>query len=80
MNVQETIIKLITQKFPNIRTDKLDLSQPLENQGIDSLDLSDLLFALERIFGRRVATSQVSSLRSVQDVVQFFSGVEKEAS
>lgn len=76
MNVQSKILELLSEKFPQLRIDKIDLDSPLENQGIDSLDMSDLLFALEREFGRRISTSQVSSLRSVRDVERFFESKE----
>lgn len=72
MTIQQKIIELITEKFPGIRAGKLDVDLPLEQQGIDSLDMSNLLFALEAQFGRRIATSQVSSLRSVRDMTEFF--------
>lgn len=76
MDVQKKILTLIGEKFPQLRADKISLDLPLENQGIDSLDMSDLLFALEREFGRRIATSQVSSLRTVRDVERFFESQE----
>jgi acyl carrier protein len=72
MTVQQQIIDVIATTFPNLQVARLDIEQPLEVQGIDSLDMSNLLFALEARFGRRVATSQVSLLRSVRHLVEFF--------
>jgi acyl carrier protein len=80
MTVQQQIIDVIAAKFPKVPVARLDPDKPLEMQGIDSLDMSDLLFALEARFGRRVSTSQVSLLRSVSHLVEFFDPAREERS
>ncbi|WP_042444079.1 phosphopantetheine-binding protein [Azospirillum sp. B510] len=71
MTSQDHVVTLISKNFPIVKTDRLSFSEPLEGQGLDSLDLSTLLFAVEEAFGRRIPTDRVSSLRSIDDIAAF---------
>lgn len=71
MTKENEIIALILKNFPVLGKGELSVSEPLEEQGIDSLDLSTLLFAVEEKFGRRIPTDKVSSLRSIRDIADF---------
>jgi acyl carrier protein len=44
---------------------------PLEEQGLDSLDIVMLLHAVEENFGVRIPQEKTTQLRSLQDIVDF---------
>lgn len=71
MNTQDKLIDIIKQNFPSVNAAKLDINLPLEQQGLDSLDMTTLLFAVEGAFGQAIPTAKVSALRSLQDIAAF---------
>ncbi|WP_394840515.1 phosphopantetheine-binding protein [Pendulispora brunnea] len=49
----------------------LDDDKPLAAQGLDSLDLANLLFQIEQTYGLTISPEDASRLRSVRDMVDY---------
>ncbi len=65
------IKKIIMEKF-NLEEDDVKLTSTfVEDVGADSLDLVDLVMALEDEFGIKVDEEDTESLRSIEDVVDY---------
>lgn len=71
MSNRNTLLNIIKKHFPAMDTTRLDVTAPLEQQGLDSLDMTTLLFAVENQFGTSIPTAKVSSLRSLLDIERF---------
>lgn len=71
MDNRNRLIGIIKKHFTSVDASKIDASSPLEQQGLDSLDMTTLLFAVEAEFGTPIPTAKVSSLRSLADIERF---------
>jgi acyl carrier protein len=69
----------IEEKVINIVVDKLSVERSqvtmdavfIDDLGADSLDLVELIMAMEEEFGFEIADEEAEKLRTVQDVVTF---------
>jgi acyl carrier protein len=69
----------IEEKVINIVVDKLSVERSqvtmdavfIDDLGADSLDLVELIMAMEEEFGFEIADEEAEKLRTVQDVVNF---------
>jgi acyl carrier protein len=50
---------------------KLEASVPLRQQGIDSLDMANLLFQLEQSSGNPISPEESSQLATLGDIVRY---------
>lgn len=50
---------------------KLDADLPLAKQGLDSLDLAELLLTVEKKYQRAIPVEQAARLRTLNDIVNF---------
>jgi acyl carrier protein len=55
-----------------IDVDRLKASIPLNEQGMDSLDISVFMFELESKLSIPIPTSEIGSLHSITDFVNYF--------
>lgn len=63
----------------NIEVDKIDEnSRVIEDLGADSLDMIEMLMALEEEFGITVPDDKADSLKTVGDIVKYIDSVKKE--
>lgn len=63
----------------NIEVDKIDEnSRVIEDLGADSLDMIEMLMALEEEFGITVPDEKADSLKTVGDIVKYIDSVKKE--
>ena len=51
--------------------DSLEIDRALREQGIDSLDISGILFNLEEAFGVRIPDEDVDALQTISDMVEY---------
>ena len=73
MDTFETIRQVLSKKF-ELPEEKLSREQTLDNLGIDSLALAELMFLLEERFG--VEISDNAPISSLQDVVNLVEGLK----
>ena len=63
----------------NIEVDKInENSRVVEDLGADSLDMIEMLMALEEEFGITVPDDKADSLKTVGDIVKYIDSVKKE--
>ncbi len=63
----------------NIETDKIkEDSKIIEDLGADSLDMIEMLMALEEEFGITVPDDKADSLKTVGDIAKYIDSVKKD--
>ncbi len=71
MSIEEKVIELVAQKL-NLSKDQVKLeSSFVDDLGADSLDLVELVMAMEEAFGLEVPDDDAEKLRTVKDVVDY---------
>ncbi|QER42420.1 acyl carrier protein [Thermodesulfobacterium sp. TA1] len=71
MSVEEKVIDIIAQKL-NLSKDQVKPEASfIEDLGADSLDLVELVMAMEEAFGMEVPDEDAEKLRTVQDVIDY---------
>ncbi|WP_323011590.1 acyl carrier protein [Castellaniella sp.] len=70
----EKIVTIINSAL-NLKINPSDLKkdEPLKNIGIDSLDFYNILLELEGVTGKKVSDDDSERLKSIEDLVKFFS-------
>ncbi len=69
----------VLEKIQNIVSEQLDVSKEMvtpeasfvDDLGADSLDLTELIMAMEDEFGVEIDDEQAQELRTVQDVINY---------
>ncbi|PMP69238.1 MAG: acyl carrier protein [Thermodesulfobacterium geofontis] len=71
MSVEEKVIEIISQKL-NLSKDQIKLEASfVDDLGADSLDLVELVMAMEEAFGMEVPDEEAEKLRTVKDVIEY---------
>ncbi len=71
MNVEERVIEIIAQKL-NLSKDQVKPEASfVDDLGADSLDLVELVMAMEEAFGMSVPDEDAEKLRTVKDVIEY---------
>ncbi len=71
MSVEEKVIDIIAQKL-NLSKDQIKPEASfVEDLGADSLDLVELVMAMEEAFGMEVPDEDAEKLRTVKDVIEY---------
>jgi len=71
MSVEEKVIEIIAQKL-NLSKDQIKPEASfVEDLGADSLDLVELVMAMEEAFGMEVPDEDAEKLRTVKDVIDY---------
>ena len=71
--VDEKIIDIIVEKLGVERSEVTPEAVFVDDLGADSLDLVELIMAMEEEFGMEIADEDAEKLRTVQDVISFIS-------
>ncbi|HHV31481.1 MAG: acyl carrier protein [Ruminococcaceae bacterium] len=74
----ETVVKLLAQ-YRDMDTDGISMETKFEDLGIDSLDMVDLVMALEDEFGVELNVENEKIL-TVRDLVEFIDNQKRGAS
>jgi len=69
--IDEKIIDIIVDKLGVERSEVTPEAVFVDDLGADSLDLVELIMAMEEEFGMEIADEEAEKLRTVQDVVNF---------
>jgi acyl carrier protein len=68
---EEKLIDIIVDKLGVDRAEVIPEAVFVDDLGADSLDLVELIMAMEEEFGFEIADEEAEKLRTVQDVISF---------
>ena len=71
--IDEKVIDIIVDKLGVERSEVTPEAVFVDDLGADSLDLVELIMAMEEEFGMEIADEDAEKLRTVQDVISFIS-------
>jgi acyl carrier protein len=71
--IDEKVIDIIVDKLGVERSEVTPEASFVDDLGADSLDLVELIMAMEEEFGMEIADEDAEKLRTVQDVISFIS-------
>jgi acyl carrier protein len=71
--IEEKVIDIIVDKLGVDRSEVTPEAVFVDDLGADSLDLVELIMAMEEEFGMEIADEDAEKLRTVQDVTSFIS-------
>jgi len=71
--IDEKVIDIIVDKLGVDRSEVTPEAVFVDDLGADSLDLVELIMAMEEEFGIEIADEDAEKLRTVQDVISFIS-------
>jgi acyl carrier protein len=71
--IDEKVIDIIVDKLGVDRAEVTPEAVFVDDLGADSLDLVELIMAMEEEFGMEIADEDAEKLRTVQDVITFIS-------
>ena len=71
--IDEKVIDIIVDKLGVDRSEATPEAVFVDDLGADSLDLVELIMAMEEEFGMEIADEDAEKLRTVQDVINFVS-------
>jgi acyl carrier protein len=69
--IDEKVIDIIVDKLGVDRAEVTPEAVFVDDLGADSLDLVELIMAMEEEFGMEIADEDAEKLRTVQDVISF---------
>jgi acyl carrier protein len=69
--IDEKVIDIIVDKLGVDRSEATPEAVFVDDLGADSLDLVELIMAMEEEFGMEIADEDAEKLRTVQDVISF---------
>ena len=69
--IDEKVIEIIVDKLGVDRSEVTPEAVFVDDLGADSLDLVELIMAMEEEFGMEIADEDAEKLRTVQDVINF---------
>ncbi len=69
--VEDKVIDIIVDKLGVERSEVTPEAVFVDDLGADSLDLVELIMAMEEEFGFEIADDEAEKLRTVQDVISF---------
>jgi acyl carrier protein len=71
--IDEKVIDIIVDKLGVDRSEVTPEAVFVDDLGADSLDLVELIMAMEEEFGTEIADEDAEKLRTVKDVISFIS-------
>jgi acyl carrier protein len=69
--IEDKVIDIIVDKLGVERSEVTPEAVFVDDLGADSLDLVELIMAMEEEFGMEIADEEAEKLRTVQDVISF---------
>jgi acyl carrier protein len=71
MSIEEKVIELIVEQLDVTREECVPEASFIEDLGADSLDLVELIMAMEENFGIEISDEELQKIRTIQDVINF---------
>ncbi len=70
-SIEEKVIDIVADKLGVDRSEVTPEAVFVDDLGADSLDLVELIMAMEEEFGFEIADEEAEKMRAVQDVINF---------
>jgi acyl carrier protein len=70
-SMEDKVIDIVVEKLGVDRTEVTPDAVFVDDLGADSLDLVELIMAMEEEFGFEIADEEAEKMRTVQDVINF---------
>ncbi|MDD3579582.1 MAG: acyl carrier protein [Desulfobacca sp.] len=70
-SIEERIVELITNQLGVEKSEVVPEATFVDDLGADSLDLVELIMAMEEEFDLEIADEEAEKLRTVQDVINY---------
>ncbi len=71
MTLEEKVITIIMEQLDVTREECKPEASFIDDLGADSLDLVELIMAMEENFGVEIADSELEKIRTIQDAIDF---------
>jgi len=71
MSIDEKVIEIIVEQLDVTREECVPEASFIEDLGADSLDLVELIMAMEENFGVEIADEELQKIRTIQDAINF---------
>jgi acyl carrier protein len=71
MSIEEKVIEIIVEQLDVTREECVPDASFIEDLGADSLDLVELIMAMEENFGVEIADEELQKIRTIQDAINF---------
>ena len=74
MTLEEKVIGIIMEQLDVTREEGVPEASFIDDLGADSLDLVELIMAMEETFNVQIADNELQQIRSIQNVLDFLRG------
>ncbi len=71
MSVEEKIVKIIAEKLSVEPDEVVGQASFVDDLGADSLDLVELIMAMEEVFDTEISDEDAEKLQTVQDAINY---------
>ncbi|HNS53388.1 MAG TPA: acyl carrier protein [Syntrophales bacterium] len=71
MSIEEKVIEIIVEQLDVTREECVPEASFIEDLGADSLDLVELIMAMEENFGIEISDEELQKIRTIQDAVNY---------
>ena len=71
MSIEEKVIEIIVEQLDVTREECVPEASFIEDLGANSLDLVELIMAMEENFGVEIADEELQKIRTIQDAINF---------
>ncbi|NPV04220.1 MAG: acyl carrier protein [Syntrophaceae bacterium] len=71
MSIEEKVIEIIVEQLDVTREECVPEAAFIEDLGADSLDLVELIMAMEENFGIEISDEELQKIRTIQDAINY---------
>jgi len=71
MSIEEKVIEIIVEQLDVTREECVPEASFIEDLGADSLDLVELIMAMEENFGIEISDEELQKIRTIQDATNY---------
>jgi acyl carrier protein len=71
MSIEEKVIEIIVEQLDVTREECVPEASFIEDLGADSLDLVELIMAMEENFGIEISDEELQKIRTILDAINF---------
>ncbi len=71
MSIEERVVEIVMEQLDVTKEECVPEASFMDDLGADSLDIVELIMAMEENFGIEIADDELGQLRTIQDVIDF---------
>lgn len=71
MSVEERIVEIVMEQLDVTKEECVPEASFMDDLGADSLDIVELIMAMEENFGVEISDDELARIRTIQDVISF---------